>query len=88
MLQGKEPWNKGQRLDPGICEKMSAAKQGHTVPRSACAKMSRSHAGLRPSQVCTYNVLSAILCQAQMLSWPYGAIAYSTSKATGQVHVA
>ncbi|KAL0048932.1 hypothetical protein WJX82_002639 [Trebouxia sp. C0006] len=49
-LKGKEPWNKGQRLDQGICDKMSAAKQGHTVPRSVCAKMSRSHAGLRPSQ--------------------------------------
>lgn len=49
-LKGKEPWNKGQKLDQGICKKMSAAKQGHTVPRSVCAKMSRSHAGLRPSQ--------------------------------------
>ena len=51
LLQGKEPWNKGQQLHQQTCEKMSAAKQGHTVPRSVCAKMSRSHAGLRPSQV-------------------------------------
>ena len=64
LLQGKEPWNKGQRLDQGICDKMSAAKQGHTVPRSVCAKMSRSHAGLRPSQVCINNLLLAFLCQA------------------------
>ncbi|KAA6421606.1 MAG: hypothetical protein FRX49_08549 [Trebouxia sp. A1-2] len=49
-LKGKEPWNKGQKLNQGICDKMSAAKQGHTVPRSVCAKMSRSHTGLRPSQ--------------------------------------
>lgn len=49
-LKGKEPWNKGQQLHQQTCEKMSAAKQGHTVPRSVCAKMSRSHAGLRPSQ--------------------------------------
>ncbi|KAL0038606.1 hypothetical protein WJX77_012521 [Trebouxia sp. C0004] len=49
-LKGLEPWNKGQRLDQGTCEKMSSAKQGHTVPRSVCAKMSRSHTGLRSSQ--------------------------------------
>jgi len=64
LLQGKESWNKGKRLDQAICDKMSAAKQGHTVPRSVCAKMSRSHAGLRPSQVCTNNLLPATLCQA------------------------
>ena len=66
LLQGKESWNKGKRLDQGTCEKMSAAKQGHTVPRSVCAKMSRSHTGLRPSQVCTGKLLSAYLRQAWM----------------------
>ena len=50
-LQGKEPWNKGQSLSQETRQKMSIAKQGHMVPRQVCAKMSRSHAGFRHSEV-------------------------------------
>lgn len=87
LLQGKEPWNKGQQLHQQTCEKMSAAKQGHTVPRSVCAKMSRSHAGLRPSQVCTNNSASSILVSGLDLRWLMGLWAYSMCKAAGQMHV-
>lgn len=75
-LQGKEPWNKGQSLSQETRQKMSIAKQGHMVPRQVCAKMSRSHAGFRHSEVhpppppyCFFRVFPCFILQQAQMTW-------------------
>ena len=50
-LQGIEPWNKGRAMRPETCQKMSAAKQGCTIPRAVRAKISQSRTGQLHSEV-------------------------------------
>lgn len=68
-LQGKEPWNKGQRLSQETRDNMSAAKLGHKVPRQVCTKMSLSHTGLRHSEVCTLDLAYHLLCSSGIISF-------------------
>ena len=51
MMQGIEPWNNGRAMRPETCLKMSAAKQGRTLPKAVCTKISQTRTGQLHSEV-------------------------------------
>ena len=66
-VQGKIPWNKGRKMTEEERAKISAGHRNKTHCKTTKLKMSRSHMGMRQTEVCSCHAACLLHCNTRVL---------------------